>query len=313
MSTEFLRKNAAALKDHATETAARAQAAPDDFFLKLAAENQRQAAQDAARDLALAESDESSELIDLRFIGPRATGSIPLEWFVKAVDPLATAWKLAAHRLRHGFQASRGVGSDIAQTLNLKLAGLAYGSTRILVTGNALPDLTGESLLQATLVQTFRLLQSKHEDFYDAVDAIGGRAAHKISGFLKALDDGGYATELSWRSPGGLRRWEGGSDEIARIRVLLDTIREPERYEETIIGRVAGITDTGRLELRTEDGKVAIRFPLKLTDQVRGLSITVLARVRVRTAKYWDAVDKRDIFKRELVHVDDVRGGAPLI
>jgi hypothetical protein len=84
----------------------------------------------------------------------------------------------------------------------------------------------------------------------------------------------------------------------------LDTIREPERYQEFLEGRVAGITDTGRLDLRTDDGKVSIRFPLQLTDQVQRLTITSVARIIVETAKYWDSVEKKDIYKRQLVSVE---------
>ena len=81
-------------------------------------------------------------------------------------------------------------------------------------------------------------------------------------------------------------------------------MREPERYQETIEGRVASITDTGRLDLRTDRGKVSIRFPLQLTQQVQGLTITTPARLRVETARYWDSVEKRDIYKRQLISVE---------
>lgn len=303
MSAQFLRKHASELRDAAERTATRAQLAPDDFFLQVAAANQRDAAHEVEREAILAEAEESGELLDLRFIGPRANGSIPLDWFIKAVEPLSRAWKLTAYRLRNGSDATRGVGSDISSTLNLKLAGLAYGSTRIYVTGNAQPDLTGESLLQATLAQTFGLLNSDQETFYDAVDAVGGKAAHQLSEFMRALDEGGFAAEFSWQSPRGMQRWAGRPDEIVRIRTLLDTVREPERYEEIIEGRVSGVTDTGRLELRTEAGKVSLRFPLKLTSEVQRLTITSQARVKVNTAKYWDSVQKRDIFKRQLISV----------
>lgn len=304
MSAAFLRIHAKALTEAATTTAERAKERPSDLFLQIAAKNQVDAAREVEQSALLAEAEEAGELIDLRFLGPRATGSIPLDWFIKAVEPLSRAWKLAAHRLRHGGDAHRSIGSDIASALNLKLAGLAYGSTRIFVTGNALPDLTGESLLQTTLTQTFKLLNSTQEEFYDAVDAVGGKSAHQFSEFMKVLDAGGYAAEFTWQSPRGIQKWVGNPDEITRIRVLLDTIREPEEYEEVITGRVAGIADTGRLDLRTDDGKVSIRFPLKLTDQVQRLTITSPARIRVKTAKYWDGVQKRDIYKRQLLEVE---------
>lgn len=303
MSTKFLSDHAVSLSKNAKETRTRAEAAPTDFLLQLAAKNQDDAAHFIERQLALAEAEEIGELVDLRLIGPRANGSISLDWFVAAMGPLSKAWKLAAHRLRYGHDASRAVGADVVSALNLKLAGLAYGSTRIFVTGNAMPDMTGESLLQATLTQTFRLLNSQQDDFYDAVDAVGGKSAHQLSEFMKSLDDAGFAAQFTWESPKGRQYWEGRPDEITRIRALLDTLKEPERYEETIKGRVAGITDTGRLDLRTDEGKVSIRFPLNLTEQVQRLTITSETEIKVQTARYWDSVEKRDIFKRQLLQV----------
>lgn len=304
MSGKYLREHAESLSKFAKETAEQAQSSPDNFFLQLAAKNQEESALAVQHQLAIEDAEEAGELVDLRLIGPRANGSISLNWFIKAMEPLSKAWELAAHRLRYGQDAARGVGSDVANALSLKLAGLGYGSTRIFVTGNAIPDMTGESLLQATLTQVFRLLNANQDDFYDAVDAIGGRSAHQMSEFMKALDGAGLAAQFTWQSPRGRSYWEGRPDEITRIRTLLDTIREPEQYEEFIEGRVAGITDTGRLDLRTDDGKVSIRFPLKITDQVQRLTITSPTRIKVLTSKYWDSVEKKDIYKRQLISVE---------
>ncbi|MES2115939.1 MAG: hypothetical protein V4578_12360 [Pseudomonadota bacterium] len=80
-------------------------------------------------------------------------------------------------------------------------------------------------------------------------------------------------------------------------------VAEPETYEEIISGCVAGITDTGKLELRTSEGKVHIRFPLDLTEKVQHLSIAKLAELRVSTTRYWDAVAKKDVFRRLLIDI----------
>jgi hypothetical protein len=304
MSSKFLREHADSLSERARKTAERARATPDDFFLQIAARNQDQFAHRVKHQLSIEEAAEAGELVDLRLIGPRANGSISLDWFIAAMEPLSKAWKLAAHRLRYGYEAERGVGPDVVSALNLKLAGLGHGSTRIFVTGNGLPDLTGESLLQATLTQTFRLLNSHQDDFYDAVDAVGGKSAHQLSEFMRALDSAGLAAQFTWQSSRGRQFWEGCPDEITRIRSLLDTIREPEKYEEFLEGSVASITDTGRLDIRTDDGKISIRFPLRLTDQVQRLTITSMARVKVETAKYWDSVERKDIYKRQLISVE---------
>ncbi len=304
MSATFLRDHAKALSSFAETTRQRAKSDPSDFFLQLAAKNQTAAARSVAAKASIASAEEIGELVDVRLIGPRANGSIPLDSFLSTIGPLSKAWKLAAHRLRYGNEAVRGAAADVVSALNFKLAGLAPGSTHVLITGNAAPDLSGESLLQAALDQTFLLLNSSQEDFYDAVDAVGGKSAYQFGEFMKGLENAGLAVQFSWKSPKGLRRWEGRPDEITRVRALLGTINEPETYPEKIEGSVAGITDTGRLALRTADGKISIRFPLKLADQVQKLRIMSQATISVETSKYWDSVAKKDIFKRRLVSVD---------
>lgn len=304
MNITFLRDHAGALKAFAAETQQRAKDNPNDFFLQLAAKNQEAAALSVSRQVALAEADEMGELLDVRLIGPRANGSIPLDAFLDTIGPLAKSWKYAAHRLRYGRDAMRGAAADVVSALNFKLAGLAHGSTHVFITGNTAPDLTGDSLLQATLIQTFRLLNSNQADFYDAVDAVGGKAAHQLGEFMRGLDKAGLAVQFSWNSVDGVRRWEGRPDEITRVRALLDTVNEPESYDEILDGSVAGITDTGRLALRTPDGKMLIRFPLKLTEEVQKLKIASQARIKVETLKYWDSVDKKDVFKRHLISVE---------
>ncbi|MEB2870343.1 hypothetical protein [Pseudomonas rhizosphaerae] len=304
MSGKFLRDHANQLAFFAQDTDQRAKIEPDNFLLQMAAKNQQSAARAALKQLAIADAEEMGELIDLRLIGPRANGTILLDSFLDTIGPLSRSWKYAAHRLRYGRDAVKGVASDVASALNFKLAGLAPGSTHVYITGNASPDLTGDSLLQATLDQTFKLLNANQADFYDAVDAIGGKSAHQLGEFMRGLDKAGLAVQFSWRSATGLREWAGRPDEITRVRALLDTVNEPEKYTEIVEGTVAGITDTGRLALRTQEGKVLIRFPLKLTEQVQKLKIASHARIKVETSKYWDSVDKKDIYKRHLISVE---------
>lgn len=305
MSTQFLKGHAETLASFAEETISRAKQNPDDVLLQLAAKNQLQAANRVAKDLALAELEEVGELLELRFLGPKANGSVSLDAFIKIAEPLSQAWKLAATRLRYGVQTSRS-RQEVADTLNLKLAGITSGSTKILISGNGKPDLTGENLFHETLIQTFRLLNSNNDEFYDAIDAVGGRSASYFGDALKAIDNAGFSTEFTWSTSIKTFTWRGLPDDILRIKTLLDTVKEPEVYQETITGVVAGILDTGRLDLRTDIGKITIRYPLKLTEYVQRLSIAKPASIKVETSRYWDAVAKKDIFKRQMLDLGDI-------
>ena len=268
MNTDFLKKHAIELESAARMSAAAALLDPDDFWKSAVAVNQRKAANDIKRQLEMAIADEAGELVDLRFIGPKADGSLPLDVFLKIADPLSKAWKAAAFRLRHGISEGR-IGMEISDSLNLKLAGIGPGSTHIYLTGSTAEDTTGESLLRTTLQQTFRLLGSRNDEFYDAVDAIGGRAALSFRDAMKAISSAGLSAEFSWRDDGHLHTWRGTTDELTRIKTLLDAASESDSYEETITGMVSGLFENGRLVLRTDNGKVKIRFALDQTPAVQ--------------------------------------------
>lgn len=300
MSIGFLERHAHELQREAQQTAERSTSAPDDFWLNAAADNQRQAAREALRELELAYARDRGELIDMRFSGPRANGSLPLDAFLNIVEPLNKAWKAAAFRLRHGVVEGR-IGHDIGDILNLKLAGIAQGSTHILLTGNGNADLAGESLFRETLTQTFRLLSADNDDFYDAVDAMGGRAAHHIGEALKAIGTAGLSAQFTWQNRGGLNVWNGTTGEVSRIRTLLASVSQPLSYEETISGTVAGIFDSGRLDVRTKAGKVRIRFPLDMIPLVQKLQIAAEADIQVRTTRFSDPITKRDIVTYQML------------
>lgn len=303
MNIEFLSNHAKKLTEFASETELKAKAEPNNFFLQAAAVNQKAAAAAARRELAVATAEASGSLVDFRLIGPRADGSLPLEVFIKAMQPFVNACKYAAHKIRHGTEAAHRVSQDISNALNIKLAGLAPGSTHILMTGNASPDLTGESLFNETLKELFELLNSDNTDFYGSIDAVGGKAAHHVSELMRSLNSAGLAAELSWNGPGGMRRWKGRPDEIIRVRSLIEMVQDPSTFEEVVEGVVAGIRDTGRLHLRTDDGLVSIRYPFKLTKEVQLLKISSPASLSVRTTRYWDEVNKQFVFKRQLISV----------
>ena len=300
MSTDFLERHASELQREARQTAERAASAPDDFWLNVAAANQEDAAREATQMLAQEYARASGELLDMRFLGPKANGSILLDSFLKIVDPLNKAWKAAAYHLRHGVVDGR-IGFDIGDALNLKLAGLAPGSTRILLTGNGAMDLAGESLLRDTLTQTFQLLSAPNDEFIDAVDAVGGRSAQLFGEALKAIDVAGLSAEFTWQDRGTMHVWHGTSDEVVRIKALLAGVAERQIFEETIEGVVSGIFENGKLDIRTESKKVRVRFPLDMIPFVQSLQIAAPTSLRVQTTRYTHPITHRDVETHQMI------------
>jgi len=302
MSVVRLEDHAKKLAEMAQQSTELASAHPEDPWCQIIARNQQRAAEDAHHEFLLRRLQEAGQLIDFRFIGARADGSIPLDSFIKIFDPISRALKAAAHRLLIGTDEGK-VPPTISDYLNLKLAGISYGSTRVFISGSVAPDLTGTSLLENTLQASFRLLNASNEDVYDAIDSVGGRSAAIFHEALSAISNSGFGTEFSWTSPSGYEIWNGTPDELIRLKTLLDGVQKPTVYEETLSGYVSKLFESGKIELRMGDERIPISYPLSLMEQVQRLSISSPAKVQVLTSQYYDNVKRKDIFKRNLVEV----------
>lgn len=258
---------------------------------------------EAKRDDLLAKAELAGELIDFRFLGPRAeNGSMPLGQFLDVMTPINHGLNKAAYRLRHGKEAHR-VGVEIKDTLNLKMSGVGYGSTRIFVTGDNRTDLTGNQLLGQTLTQTFGLLNAGNENFYDYVDAIGSAAAKKFGEALHNTKKHGLSAEFTWKRDRNPLSWQGRSAEIERVLELIETTNDPEQYEQDLDGVVATIADTGVIYIRQGGAKVKIRYPMKLIKEAEQLNMNQNVVLRVNTSRFYDAVFRRDVFKHTLLYV----------
>lgn len=258
---------------------------------------------EAKRDEALAKAELSSELIDFRFLGPRAEhGSMPLGQFLEVMDPINRGLNKAAFRLRYGKEAHR-VGNDIKDTLNLKMSGIGYGSTRVFVTGDNRTDLAGNQLLSQTLTQTFGLLNATSENFYDYVDAIGSAAARNFGEALHNTKKHGLSAEFTWKRDRNPLRWQGRSAEIDRVLELIETTNDPDQYEQDLNGLVATIADTGVIYIRQDGAKIKIRYPMKLIKDAEQLNVNQNVVLHVRTSRFYDAVVRRHVYQHTLLSV----------
>ncbi len=258
---------------------------------------------EAKRDELLAQAEAASELIDFRFIGPRVEdGSMPLGQFIEVLDPLNRGLNKAAYRLRYGKESDR-VGDDIKDSLNLKMSGVGYGSTRIFVTGDSRTDLTGNNLLSQTLTHTFGLLNADNETFFDSVDAVGGAAARKFGQALSCTKKFGLSAEFTWMRDHQPVKWHGRTADIDRLIDLIESTKEPEQIVQDLTGVVATIADTGIIYIRQGSEKVKIRYPMKLIKEAELLNMNMTVTLNVRTSCYYDAILRRDVYKHTLLSV----------
>lgn len=283
---------------------ARLAQSPGDRMAQLLVINREQALADLKAEQRLTDARKLGELVELRLHGPRVDrGSIPLDSFIKVTTPLLRALRAIAERQRYGVaQVSTKFKRMVSDSLNIKLAGLAMGSTRLMLTGDGIADTSGESLLRLTLERTLGLLNAPSEGFFEAVDTVGITAANALGEFAAAVDSAGMAVEITWPFGEKPMHWDGSSDELIRIKNLLRSIEKPQEHEIELEGEVASISDTGRLHLRVADlGKVTVRYSLDKTHVAQQLVIRKHAKLRVLATTYWDPVRQAEISKYHLL------------
>lgn len=295
----------ALLQDQHARAVARLAGNPNDRLASLLVKNREQALADLQAEKRQEEARKLGELVELRLHGPRVDrGAIPLDAFLKVTAPLLRAMRAIAERQRYGTAVlSQRVKKLTADSLNLKLAGVGVGSTRLMLTGSGVADTaSGESLLHLTLDRMLTLLNAPSEGFFEAIDVVGVQAAKALGEFAGAIESAGMAAEITWPFGDKPLHWEGRSDELVRIKTLLEQIDKPEEHEIELEGEVAGILDTGRLQLRVNDlGKVTIRYSLDKTHVAQQLVIRKQARLKVLASTYWDPVRQAEVSKYHLL------------
>lgn len=279
----------------------------DDFGGKLALASLRAHLEDLNRQALLLEAEEKRELIDFRLIGNQVTdGTITLGLLARIAGPLADVLQAAAYRFRYKDEDKAEARHHVRQILDLRLAGLGEGSTRLYLTGNATPDLAGQSLLEEAMKQFFTLLNADRDSFFDAIHAMGPRAARAAEALLKAMESEEIAAELNWTAPDlQSYRWEGKTDRIILLRSLLEQTEERQTEIVELQGSISLLSDTTRLEIR-EDGKfrpTKIRYRKDQLPLIAGLTVSQRVTVETEKTSFFDKAEQKLIEQYRLVNI----------
>ena len=277
---------------------------PDDRLASLLVKNRAQALADLHAEQRLEDARKSGELFELRLHGPKVDrGAIPLDALIKVASPFLRALKAAAERQRYGaVKVSNKFKRMVSDSLNIKLAGVGSGSTRLLLTGDGVTDTSGVSLLHITLEKTLGLLNTSGELFFEAIDAIGIRSANALCEFAEEVEKAGMSIDITWPYGEKPMYWEGRSDELIRIKNLLKSIENIKETQTELDGEVVGILASGRLRLEVVDlGKISIRFSHNQTHIAQQLVIRKQARLKVMVSTYWDPAKQAEVSKYNLL------------
>lgn len=279
------------------------------FAYSLASQSMAAHVDDLQQQIALLDSRPVIELLELRLKAPRFhDGSVPLRLIAKAAEELRQMVGYAALRLTRGGLDRKRVPEDVYSELDLRLAAVLPGSSRLVITTAAHRDLLNDGLSKGSLDRIFRVLESegRGDQFLEAVTDLGPSSARRLRDLLHLVIAAGAELDFQWRYSGEtVRRWDGNDKALSTIAHALDVTAITEREEVVLTGVVELLSMRERIHLRTDQGKsVRILFPSRLLPKVAELHLEQSVRLRCAVTETMNPLTNEMSTFYELLRVD---------
>jgi hypothetical protein len=261
--------------------------APNDFALEIALDSWLAQKEELTQELRLAKEEHNKEVIQFRITGRRMDGSIPIRLLADVATRFNNTISHAAFYLRHGTLSPKGIPATLSDELDLRLSGMAFGSTRLLFAGKITPDASGEALLESVIRQIFEILASgSREATKELVSRIGIKATKELSELLDVLEKQELGAELSWPTPDSeILKWGGTLADVKSAKSMLSVFKElkPELVE--IKGRITLLNEAGSIYIKdSESHKYKIEYSKQQFDHASLL--TLGQEVALKAMKY---------------------------
>ncbi|MBX9893762.1 MAG: hypothetical protein K2Y09_01085 [Nitrosomonas sp.] len=287
---------------------AKKQAEAGSFAHKLAAES----FENHMAELQQFQNTESSltyfELVDFRLKSSSlSTGTIPLNLIAKAAESIRTMIGYSALRLMQGGIDKKRVPKDLYGSLNLRLAGLLPGSSRIVVSANADRDMFGYGLASQALQRIFAVLESKGsgESFLEAVTTLGPVGAKHLRDLLRLISAQSAESEFTWKYSGEqVGYWNGTREVMDLVISALEVTEISAQQTEALFGKIEVLSKRERIELRTPENRlIRILYPNRLLSVVTTLHLEQEVSLQVLVTETLNPLTSESSTFYELVEV----------
>lgn len=260
------------------------QAASGSFAYEMASKSMASHIDELNQQLAFLNDRPSIESLELRLKAPRFdSGSIPLQVVARAADELRQMIGYAALRLSQGGLKCKRIPKVLYEELDLRLAAILPGSTRLMVTLGSQRDLFGDGISKNALDRVFSVLESQGagENFLQSVTDLGPSSAKHLRNFLNIISNNSADLDLTWSYSGSnVKKWEGDRDAIAKVETALDHTELNSKDEIQIEGIVDLLSKRERIQLVTDSGQcLKVLYSKKHSQAVSELHLDQKVRI----------------------------------
>lgn len=212
------------------------------------------------------------DFLELRLKGSEVDlGSIPLEILGSLTTNLAALIQRATHKLASGKDSPK-VPYDVRSSLNLRLADLSPGSTRLGVTfSTGIAELV-ETVSSKAVKGIFDLLLSDNDNnFMNHVAEIGYNSTVSLKRIIEECDKHNLTFEASWTGPfsDGAKTAILDSNKIKYLVSRLTSTISSSPVTETITGELVVLSKYGKLELDVDGEHIKASYPIEILDLIQ--------------------------------------------
>ncbi|HDX9135316.1 TPA: hypothetical protein RQO84_001103 [Klebsiella michiganensis] len=212
------------------------------------------------------------DFFELRLKGQEVDfGTIPLEILGTLATNLAALIQRATHKISSG-KDSKKVPHDVKSSLNLRLADLSPGSTKLGVTfSTGIAELV-ETVPSKAVKGIFDLLLSDNDNnFMNHVAEIGYNSTVSLKRIIEECDRHNITFDASWTGPfsDGTKTATIDSEKIKYLVSRLSSTVSSSPIVETVTGELVVLSKYGKLELDVSGERIKAFYPIEMLDSIQ--------------------------------------------
>lgn len=209
-----------------------------------------------------------ADFLEMRLKGSTVdNGTIPLEMLSVLTQNISNLIHRATNKLTSG-RDSHKVSKDIKQLLNLRLANILPGSTRLGISLNTGNSELFETIPSTAVKEIFQLLESDSDDeFMDKVAEIGFRAAQSLKNIIEECQRNEVTFQLKWSGPFSNNSYSYlDENRLAIFKDRLNSTTITQSQDEVLSGELALLSKYGKLEIEIFGEHIKASYPIDMLD-----------------------------------------------
>lgn len=294
---KHLEENILRVKRFVEEDEKRLTIEPDDVFLHISYQSNKYDLEQLYYKLIAEKNKRSVEVLDLRLRGADLNfGSIPLKLLSKISDFFSSAILASSNKFFYGRDRAR-FSKELQDVIDLRLSGMALGSTRLVVTGKSAPDMFGFSVLEEVLNNFFIVLHAygngEPTNLSEAEEGLfnfGQRGVKSLLDFTGILIRDNIEIDLTWDDPSNIIRiWKGDTVRLSKMHAALSSARIEAPKTVDVVGTIKLLSESGRILLNTIDTKtISVKFSPSQYIDVQELTLGRLVSIKCEKQKIFN-------------------------